>query len=115
MLIVVVSDEPEADARLDDALARLTARHDVMWAMVPDMPAAGVEDGGYDVATGRPVLGAAASDPRVMAAYRRAEERRTQRLAEMLTANGVPHATVTSSGQIRSGITDMTRVWSRAG
>lgn len=115
MLIVVVSDEPEADDRLDDALGRLTARHDVMWAMVADKPAAGVGDGGYDVATGRPVLGTAAVDPRVVAAYRRAEERRTQRLAEMLTAKGVPHITVSSSDDVRGGITEMTRVWSRAG
>lgn len=115
MLIVVVSDEPEADDRLDSALRRLTARHDVMWAMVADRPAAGVGDGGYDVATGRPVLGTAAIDPRVVAAYRRAEERRTARLAEMLTDNGVPHVTVSSSGEIRSSITAMTRVWSRAG
>ncbi|PRC45009.1 DUF58 domain-containing protein, partial [Mycobacterium sp. ITM-2017-0098] len=115
MLIVVVSDEPDADDRLEGALGRLTARHDVMWAMVADKPAAGVGDGGYDVASGRPVLGTAAIDPRVVAAYRRAEERRTRRLAEMLTTNGVPHATVSSSAQIRTGITEMTRVWSRAG
>ncbi|WP_048632263.1 DUF58 domain-containing protein [Mycolicibacterium aurum] len=115
MLIVVISDEPEPDDRLDDALSRLTARHDVMWAMVADRPATDVRDGGYDVATGRPVLGAAAADPRVMAAYRRSEERRAQRLTELLTGNGVPHVTVASSAQIRTGVTEMTRVWSRAG
>jgi uncharacterized protein (DUF58 family) len=115
MLIVVVSDEPEPDDRLDEALSRLTARHDVMWAMVADRPATDVDEGGYDVATGRPVLGTAAADPRVVAAYRRAEERRTRRLAEMLTEHGVPHATVAGSTEIRGRITEMTRVWSRAG
>jgi hypothetical protein len=115
MLIVVVSDEPEPDNRLDEALSRLTARHDVMWAMVADRPATGVGDGGYDIATGRPVLGAAAADPRVVAAYRRAEERRGRRLAEMMTEHGVPHMIVAGSGEIRGGITAMTRVWSRAG
>ncbi len=115
MLIVVVSDEPGADARLDEALARLTARHDVLWAMVADMPAAGVPDGGYDVATGKPVLGSAAIDPRVVAAYVRAEERRGARLKELMASHAVPHTVVSGSGQIRRAVTDMTRVWSRAG
>lgn len=114
MLIVVVSDEPESDSRLAEALGRLTARHDVMWAMVADKPAAGV-DGGYDVASGRPVLGAAAVDPRVVAAYTRAEERRTRQLAELLATKGVPHVNISGSAQIRGGVTAMTRVWSRAG
>jgi uncharacterized protein (DUF58 family) len=115
LLIVVVSDEPEPDDRLDEALSRLTARHDVMWAMVADRPPTEVGDDGYDVATGRAVLGAAAVDPRVIAAYRRAEERRARKLAEMLTEHGVAHMTVAGSGEIRGGITEMTRRWSRAG
>ncbi|BBY73726.1 hypothetical protein MPRF_06250 [Mycolicibacterium parafortuitum] len=115
LVIVVVSDEPEADNRLDEALARLTARHDVMWAMVADHPAAGVSDGGYDVATGRPVLGSAATDPRVVAAYQRAEQRRLARLTEMLARRGIPHATVSGSAGVRRAVGEMTRVWSRAG
>ncbi|MGQ9351551.1 DUF58 domain-containing protein [Mycolicibacterium gilvum] len=115
MLIVVVSDEPDTDSRLEDAVARLTSRHDVMWAMVTDMPAAGVKDGAYDVATGRPVLGSAATDPRVVAAYERAELRRAERLSQLLVARGVPRATITGSGQIRRAVGEMTRAWSRAG
>jgi uncharacterized protein (DUF58 family) len=115
MMIVAVSDEPEPDDRLGDALARLTARHDVMWAMVADMPAVEAEHGGYDVTTGRPVLGAAAVDPRVVAAYRRAEDRRVQHLTEFLSGQGVSHATIARSSQIRRALTAMTRVWSRAG
>jgi hypothetical protein len=61
------------------------------------------------------VLGAAAVDPRVIAAYRRAEERRARKLAEMLTEHGVAHMTVAGSGEIRGSITEMTRRWSRAG
>ena len=38
LLIFVVSDEPEIDDGLSDYV-RLTARHDVMWAMVADMAA----------------------------------------------------------------------------
>ena len=55
LLIVVVSDEPDVDDRLDEVLTRLTARHDVMWAMVSDMPAVGSGDDehdGFDVADG---------------------------------------------------------------
>ncbi|MDA2891789.1 DUF58 domain-containing protein [Mycolicibacterium sp. BiH015] len=115
MLIVVVSDEPEPGERLDDALGRLTARHDVMWAMIADMPAAGVKDGGYDVASGKPVLGPAAMDPRVIAAYERSEDRRRRRLGELMTSHALPHTVVTGSGQIRRALGDMTRVWSRAG
>ncbi|MCZ0727402.1 DUF58 domain-containing protein [Mycolicibacterium iranicum] len=115
MLIIVVSDEPEPDERLDDALKRLTGRHDVLWAMVADMPAAGAKDGGYDVATGKPVLGPAAMDPRVIAAYERAEERRRNRLGELMASHAVPHTVISGSGQIRRAVSDMTRVWSRAG
>ena len=39
MLIIVVSDEPEVDERLDAVLTRLSGRHDIMWAMVSDMTA----------------------------------------------------------------------------
>ena len=119
MLIVVVSDEPEPDARLDGVLARLTARHDVMWAMIPDMPAVAAgsqgSEGGYDVATGRVVLGAAANEPRVIAAYQRAEQRRVHRLAELMTAQAIPHVRIPSSDEIRRRIVEMTGVWSRAG
>jgi hypothetical protein len=116
MLIVVVSDEPDTDDRLDDVLTRLTARHDVMWAMIPDLPAvAAGSDGGYDVATGRVVLGPAATEPRVIAAYHRAEQRRAHRLAELMTAQAIPHVMISRSDEIRRRIVEMTGVWSRAG
>ena len=44
MLIVVVSDEPESTSGSSDVLTRLTGRHDMMWAMVSDMPAVGPDD-----------------------------------------------------------------------
>ena len=55
LLIVVVSDEPDVDERLGDVLTRLSGRHDVMWAMVSDMPAvvsAEDEQDGFDVTSG---------------------------------------------------------------
>ncbi|KMO76892.1 DUF58 domain-containing protein [Mycolicibacterium chlorophenolicum] len=116
LLIVVVSDEPDVDDRLADVLRRLAARHDVVWAMVADRPAVAVgPEGGYDVATGRPVLGSAATDAKVMAAYERAEQRRRQRLRELFTEHAVAHVTIAASGELRRRIVELTGVSSRAG
>ncbi|MGE2832827.1 DUF58 domain-containing protein [Mycobacterium sp. SMC-4] len=116
MLIVVVSDEPEPTPELDAALTRLAARHDMMWAMIADLPAVDVgADGGFDVATGRPVLGSAAADVRVAAAYRRAEQQRAARVAEMMTRHAIPHTTIASNSDIRLRVAGLTRMSSRAG
>jgi hypothetical protein len=113
-----VSDEPEVDARLGDVLSRLTGRHDVMWAMVSDWPAVGSPDDehhGFDVTSGRFVLSGAAVGPRVVAAYRRAEAERRERLSEFMTVHGVPHATIAGSANIRTELIAMTGVFARAG
>lgn len=118
MLIVVVSDEPEPDGRLDEAVSRLAGRHDVMWAMVSDVPAVGTPDAngdGYDVASGRFVIGGANLGPRVVAAYRRAEQKRRSELDEFMTAHSIPHTIVGGSGQIRTRLVGMTEVFTRAG
>ena len=118
MLIVVVSDEPESDGRLEEAVSRLAGRHDVMWAMVSDVPAVGTPDAnedGYDVASGSFVIGGANLGPRVVAAYRRAEQRRRGELEEFMTAHSIAHTTVGGSGQIRSRLVGMTEVFARAG
>lgn len=118
MLIVVVSDEPDVDERLVDAVARLTARHDVLWAMVTDMPAVGAEGddrAGFDVSTGRYVLDSATLGPRVVTAYRRAEQNRVRRLADFMTAHAVPHTRIDGSSEIRSRLVELTGVYARAG
>jgi uncharacterized protein (DUF58 family) len=121
MLIVVVSDEPEIDDRLEDVVRRLAGRHNVMWAMVSDAPAIGTPDAtddGYDVATGRFVIGGASLSPRIIAAYRRAEENRKRELQEFMTTRAIPHTTVGGSRQIRSRLVAMSQVFassSRAG
>jgi len=118
LLIFVVSDEPEIDDGLADVLTRLTARHDVMWAMVADMPAVGSaddEDDGYDVSGGRVVLSGAELGYHVVEAYRRAELERRERLSEFMTIRGVLHARITGSTRIRAGLTSMTGVFARAG
>jgi uncharacterized protein (DUF58 family) len=115
MLIVVVSDEPDDDDRLGEALATLTARHDVLWAMVPDMPAVGPDSvDGYDVATGRFVLNGSDLGSRVVAAYGRAEQARRNRLEALMTAHAIPYATIAGSNDIRRELVRLTGVGARA-
>jgi hypothetical protein len=118
LLIFVVSDEPDVGERLGDVLTRLTGRHDVMWAMVSDIPAVGSaedEQDGFDVTSGRFVLSGAAVGPQVVAAYQRAEAQRRERLSEFMTVHGVPHAMIAGSTDIRTGLIAMTGVFARAG
>ncbi|MDG5486106.1 DUF58 domain-containing protein [Mycolicibacterium gadium] len=116
LLIFVVSDEPEISDGLGETLTRLTARHDVLWAMVADMAAVGSvddEDDGYDVAGGRVVMGGAVLGPEVVEAYRKAEFNRREHLSAFLTMHGVPHARFTGSTRIRAGLTAMTGAFAR--
>lgn len=113
MLIVVVSDEPDVDPRLDEVLRQLSGRHDVLWAMVSDMPAVGAADG-VDVSTGRFVLGTGDLDDHVVAAYHRAEAARAERLDKFLTSHAIPYAKIGGSSEIRLGIVEMTEAFSHA-
>jgi len=117
MLIVVVSDEPELDDRLREVLPPLTARHDMLWAMVTDMPAIGTDAPGigYDVADGRTLLDADMVGDRVIAAYRQAEEQRRGQLSEFFTTQRIPHARIASSSGIMPALVAMTGVYARAG
>jgi uncharacterized protein (DUF58 family) len=116
MLIIVVSDEPDVDDRLAGVLVRLSGRHDIMWAMVSDMPAVGPDNtDGFDVATGGFVLNGADLGPRVVAAYRRAEQTRRDRLSAFLTGHSIPHAMIAGSDDIRRELVGLTEVAARAG
>lgn len=116
MLIIVVSDEPEVDDRLGAVLARLSGRHDIIWAMVSDMPAVGPDDtDGYDVATGLFVLNGADLGSRLVSAYRRAEQSRRNRLDAFLTGHAIPYATIAGSDHIRRELVRLTEVATRAG
>jgi uncharacterized protein (DUF58 family) len=116
MLIIVVSDEPDVDDGLSGLLVRLSGRHDIMWAMVSDMPAVGPDNtDGFDVATGGFVLNGADLGPRVVAAYRRAEQTRRDRLNAFLTGHSIPHATIAGSDDIRRELVGLTEVAARAG
>ena len=116
MLIIVVSDERDVDDRLSGVLARLRGRHDIMWAMVSDMPAVGPDNtDGYDVASGRFVLNGADLGSRVVAAYHRAEQARRDRLSAFLTGHAIAHATIAGSNDIRSELVRLTEAAARAG
>lgn len=115
MLIVVVSDEPDIDGRLDDIVTRLRARHDVLWAMVSDMPAVGGDQDGYDVGSGAFVMSGTALGPRIVAAYRRAEQVRRNQLAEFMTGQAIPYTTISASAHLRRRLVEMTEVFARAG
>jgi uncharacterized protein (DUF58 family) len=115
MLVVVVSDEPDIDARLDGVVTRLRARHDVLWAMISDMSAVGGDQDGYDVNTGAFVMNAGALGQRIVAAYQRAEQARLNRLSEFMTAQAISYASISASAHIRRNLVDMTQVFARAG
>lgn len=117
LLVVVVSDEPDADQRLSEVLRPLTAGHDVIWTMIADMPAIGSADddrAGYDVSTGRFVDSGASLGAEVVEAYRAAEAARRRALTEFLTSHGVAHATLTGSRDVRAALTSVTGVLTRA-
>jgi uncharacterized protein (DUF58 family) len=115
MLVVVVSDEPDIHSDFDEIVTRLRARHDVLWAMVSDMPAVAGDQDGYDVGTGAFVMNGGTLGPQIVAAYQRAEKARLHQLANFMTAQSIPHAIVRGSARIRRSLVEMTEVFARAG
>jgi hypothetical protein len=81
------------------------------------MPAVGADDDrdGFDVTTGRFVLNEAALGPRVLAAYRAAEQRRVANLDTFLTANRVRFARVGASTDIRPELAKLNEAYRHAG
>lgn len=117
MLIVVVSDEPDPDERLADALQQLAGRHDLIWAMISDMPIIGSSDGeldGYDVNSGEFVINGATLGPRVLAAYQEAERDRLARLDALMTERGIRYTRIGSSGEIRNQLVALTQDFQHA-
>lgn len=118
MLVIVISDEPDIDDRLAAALQQLSGRHDLMWAMISDMPAVGSAEGerdGYDVATGAYVLNGATLGPRIIDAYRRREAMRVSKLEEFLSSRGIGFARIGASVEIRAKIVALTEAFAHAG
>lgn len=118
MLLIVISDEPDVDDRLQRAVRQLGDRHELLWVMVADMPAVGSSAGerdGYDVATGAHVLNGATLGPRIVAAYRRREAQRSAALEEFLISHAVRFTRIAASSDIRARIVALTQDYSHAG
>ena len=118
LLLVVGSDEPAVTPALDEVLKQLSGRHELIWLMIVDMPAIGSIEGeqdGFDVATGRFVLSGTTLGPRVLAAYRDAEQRRATQLDEFLTSHKVRFARIAGSSEIRPKIAEMSEAYRNAG
>ncbi|EHI10720.1 DUF58 domain-containing protein [Mycolicibacterium thermoresistibile] len=117
LLLVVVSDEPEVTPRLDEVLTQLIGQHEMVWLMITDMPAVGADEGehdGYDVATGRFVLNGTVLGPRVVAAYRAAEQQRAAQLDAFLTSHEVCFTRIAGSAEIRDRLVEVSEVYSSA-
>lgn len=117
MLIVVVSDEPDTDARLSDALEQLSGRHELMWAMVSDMAAVGSSDteaDGYDVNTGAFILNGATLGPKVIEAYRRAEQARVAALDAFMTERSIRYTRIGASTELRAKVVGLTESFRHA-
>ncbi|AQA01093.1 hypothetical protein BVC93_00195 [Mycobacterium sp. MS1601] len=116
LLLIVVSDEPDVTPALETSVQQLSGRHELLWLLISDMPALGDDDrDGFDVGTGRFVLSHADLGPRVLAAYRAAEERRAANLDSFLTANRVRFTRIGASSDIRSALVELSQAYRHAG
>lgn len=112
LLIFLVSDEPDITEGLRAAVRRLSARHDLLWAMIADTPAVQLDGhDGYDVESRRIVLSGIELGRPVVEAYIRAENTRRERLSEFLIGLGVPHVYVADDAGIRAALTTLTKAY----
>lgn len=117
LLTVVIADEPEISAELEDAVKRLAGRHELLWVAISDMPAVGADQGemdGYDVGTGRFVPDGTTLGRAVVEAYRRAEQQRMAELDRFFERMAVPFVRIGGSAEVRNRITHLTEVYSNA-
>lgn len=117
LLMVVIADEPEISAELEEAVKRLAGRHELLWVAISDMPAVGADQGemdGYDVGTGRFVPDGTTLGQSVVDAYRRAEQQRVAELDRFFERMAVPFVRIGGSAEVRNRITHLTEVYSNA-
>lgn len=117
LLMVVIADEPEISAELEDAVKRLAGRHELLWVAISDMPAVGADQGemdGYDVGTGRFVPDGTTLGQSVVDAYRRAEQQRVAEFDRFFERMAVPFVRIGGSAEVRNRITHLTEVYSNA-
>ncbi|MDT0550549.1 hypothetical protein, partial [Streptomyces lonegramiae] len=117
LLTVVIADEPEISAELEEAVKRLAGRHELLWVAISDMPAVGADQGemdGYDVGTGRFIPDGTTLGQSVVDAYRRAEQQRMAELDRFFERMAVPFVRIGGSAEVRNRITHLTEVYSNA-
>lgn len=117
LLTVVIADEPEISAELEEAVKRLAGRHELLWVAISDMPAVGADQGemdGYDVGTGRFIPDGTTLGQSVVDAYRRAEQQRMAELDRFFERTAVPFVRIGGSAEVRNRITHLTEVYSNA-
>lgn len=117
LLTVVIADEPEISAELEEAVKRLAGRHELLWVAISDMPAVGADQGemdGYDVGTGRFVPDGTTLGQSVVDAYRRAEQQRVAELDRFFERMAVPFVRIGGSAEVRNRITHLTEVYGNA-
>jgi uncharacterized protein (DUF58 family) len=117
LIILIISDEPDVTDQLETVVAELSARHEIYWALIGDMPVVGScegEDDGFDVTSGRVVLNGATLGPGVVAAYQAAERTRTAELNAFMTRHGIRFTRIAGSGEIRQRVVELTKRSRRA-
>ncbi|MDI2033114.1 hypothetical protein PJL15_00198 [Paenarthrobacter nitroguajacolicus] len=114
MLVVVVADEFLPDARTEDLMRRLRARHELLWLTVrdaelaPGMDAPATDSsrlqGSTDVATGNGIPMALSSDRAVRAAYEHAMILRADRREGLFRRLGIAEEQATGSDDVLTAV-----------
>lgn len=113
-VVVVVADDVDVDAGLQQAVRRLAIRHDVLWVTISDVDPTGVE--GTLGALGGPRLlpGRVRRVARVRAAHLAADRERRRRAVSLLRRNGVSVGRVDGPHGVMAGLHALVREHARA-
>ncbi|MDQ2757329.1 MAG: DUF58 domain-containing protein [Actinomycetota bacterium] len=106
MLLLVVGDDQELTAELEQLVRRLLAQHEILWVVVEDADptAAGPGEHAYDVADGTLLPAEVRFDARLRAAYGVALQERRDHVARTLDHLGIVHTRVGSSDEAVSAV-----------
>ncbi|MCD4849716.1 DUF58 domain-containing protein [Arthrobacter sp. AK01] len=108
LLIVAVADEFMPDARTEDLMRRLRARHEVLWLTIKDAELAPGAGGPYpdstDVATGQGIPAPLSSDSKVRAAYAAAMVERGEHRSGIFRRLGIAEEHTVGSLDVLSAV-----------
>jgi uncharacterized protein (DUF58 family) len=106
MLLVVVSDDQDLTAELEQLVRRLLAQHEILWVAVEDADptVAGAGQHAYDVADGALLAPEVRFDARLQAAYGVALRERRDQVERTLDHLGIVHTRVGDSEQAVSAV-----------